>query len=97
MPRYFLIDRAFLKASNEASARNHEPGDTIEFDGTPGTVMLALDQAAHDAKIAGRTRYGRVQPPTNQQRIDEAQGRRRLNGSQRKMLAEAEAQIVKAE
>lgn len=93
MPRYFLIDRAYVRASNEASARNHEPGDTIEFDGVPGTVMLALDQAAHDAKIACRTQNGRVQPPTTQQRIDEAQGRRRLNGSQRKLVAEAEAHI----
>lgn len=93
MPKYLLIERSFFKASNELHSRNHEPGDTIEFAGVPGAVMLPLDQAAADAKAARKADMGRT---SHSQHITEIQGRARLSGSKRKMLAEAEAGIKRS-
>lgn len=95
MPKYLLIGEHFLKTRSQTSAGLHHFGEEVEFDGTPGVLMLPLDQAAYDAQIAARTKYGRLQPLTNQQRIDELRARAGLNNSQLKRLAEAEAKINK--
>jgi len=91
MPKYYLLGRHFLKASDELNARTHEAGETVEFDGNPGAAMLPLDCAARDAKTA--VAKSRPQGAQKDCELIEARGRVGLTRAQKMMLTKAEAEI----
>lgn len=95
MPRFYLLDRHYLRADTELAASLHEAGEVVDFsDCDPGASMIALDSDARDAKA--RVEKSRTAGANDDAKRVEAHGRRGLAGFQKKLIAEAEAKIQKA-
>ena len=92
MPRYMVLKRILTCASGESMQRLYFPGETLDYDGAPGSSFAPMDAEARAAKKAWLSSRRAV--ARGREEREERRGRASLGNTPKRELAAAEAAML---